>query len=83
VYQTRKAAHRWWLIVQGRMAEATGRDPDAYACCSGDMCGCGGKTNADLWAETAERIPPLKLARIEVRNVGPWDMLEEGADHAW
>lgn len=73
LYQTRKAAERWAFLVQGRMAEVTGDDPEDYGCCDGYMCGCSGKTNRELWAERAAGIPPLIAGpEIESREVGEW-----------
>jgi hypothetical protein len=74
IYQRRAPAERLALILQGRMAEATGLDPDDFACCSGWECGCGGKTNAEVWAEKAEEIPPLvEGPTIQRREVGKWE----------
>lgn len=75
-YATREAAERWALIVQGRMQEATDKDPDDYACCPGgyaDMCGCYGRTNAQVWAQRTAEVPPLiEGPVIQTRPVGEW-----------
>lgn len=73
LFQTRRAAERFALVAQGRVAEATGLDPNDYACCGGYECGCGGKTNAETWAAESARIPALVFGPvIERREVGTW-----------
>jgi hypothetical protein len=73
IFQTRKAAERYVLVLQGRRAEWTGAKPEDYACCSGWECGCRGQTNAEVWAEIEARIPPLEEGpTIEQRAVGGW-----------
>jgi hypothetical protein len=58
------------------MAEVTGLDPDAFACCPGTRmheCGCGGVTNAEVWAQRAECVPPIvEGPYLEQRPVGAW-----------
>lgn len=71
LYQDRAAAERWALILQGKMAEATGLDPEAYACCDGRDDGCGGRTNEQVWADRPGQPPLVELA-LEVRAVRPW-----------
>lgn len=44
-------------------------DPDAYVCCSGWECGCGGRTNGEEWGH-------LQYAGIRCREVGPWEQPE-------
>lgn len=61
-FRSRAQAERKALILQGRVAEATGEDPNAYACCPGTRdywCGCGGITKGEAWAQTARQVPPL------------------------
>ena len=74
LYQTRRAAERWALIVQGRLAEVIpDEDPDDLACCSGRECGCHGVTNAQAWAEQTARVPRLVHGPVvEARAVGSW-----------
>jgi hypothetical protein len=73
IYQTRQGAERWALILQGRIQEPTGDDPDDYACCPGYECGCGGITNADVWGEETAKVPALMEGpTIESRLVGEW-----------
>lgn len=73
IYQARAAAERWALIVQGRLQEVTGDDPDDYACCSGSECGCRGVTNEQAWADQSRRIPALVSGpEIEQRWTGSW-----------
>lgn len=78
IYQTRVGAERRALVLQGRMAEVTGSDPNAYACCSGgsyagDFCGCGGVTNGEAWAQASSTVPPLVDGPVvEARPVGAW-----------
>ena len=71
-------AERYLQIVEGRMAEATGLNPEAAACCDGWQCGCQGQTNAEVWAEVAARVPPLEWVRIEARPVGAWRLASSG-----
>lgn len=79
IYQSRKAAERRALLVQGRMAEATGEDPAAVACLggAGQYCGCPTtcreRTNAEVWDERGAEIPSLVMGPvIEQRTVGEW-----------
>lgn len=73
LYQSREPAEHYALLLQGRMAEFTGDEPTAYACCSGWECGCGGITNADAWALRAKDLPLLIWGPvIESREVGAW-----------
>lgn len=81
IYQRRANAKRFALIVEGRMAEATGRDPKDYACCSGRECGCHGETNAEVWARRVAEFPRLMEGpTIQCREVGDWvDAEPQGA----
>lgn len=81
IYQSRKAAERRALFVEGRMAEATGDDPEALACGRCDCptvgddfaYGCKDVTNAENWERLGRDIPRLVDGpHIEVRDVGPW-----------
>lgn len=73
LFQTKGAADRWALRLQGKMAEATGHDPEAHHCCPGSYeCGCGGETWAEMWAKQAARFPPLVALMIDERDVGVW-----------
>lgn len=73
IYQRRQSAARWALILQARMAEATGLDPDDDWCCRTAGCACEGRTNAEHWAQRFEAIHPLVAPpTIERRDVGPW-----------
>lgn len=74
IYQSRNSALRRSLLVQGRMAEATGDDPSDMACGHCDCAGeCRGQTHAEMWAKVAARISPLVAEpTIEVRDVGDW-----------
>lgn len=73
IYQRQAPARRLALILQGRMAEATGEDPDDFACCSGHECGCGGELKRDVWAKRGAEIPPLiEGPTIQRRTVGEW-----------
>jgi hypothetical protein len=76
---SRARAERSLAFFQGRYQESyPDSKPDAYVCCSGYQCGCGGKTWAERWAEMAESIadyPPLEYVRIETRQVPRWSPL--------
>ena len=48
------------------------RDPDAFYCCSGYECGCGGKTVRQSFEEQFDGMPEIEYVRIESREVGPW-----------
>lgn len=82
IYQTKAAAERCVLVVEGRLAEVFPNvDPEDFACCDGgDMapfaegnCNCGGKTHADQWRERNEQFAPLvEGPTLEVRPVGIW-----------
>jgi hypothetical protein len=73
IYQSWGFAERYRLILEQRFAEVFSADPDAFACCSGVECGCGGLTNAEQWANSTVGIPPLIGApTLERRAVGGW-----------
>lgn len=79
--QSREAAERLALVLQGRMGEAR-PDIDPNWCeCGGDhepgqgegeFCG-GRRTVGERWAEQTSRVPPLVLLRIDSREVGEWE----------
>ena len=74
-FRSRAQAERKALILQGCMVEATGEDPNDYACCSGRECGCRGVTKAQAWAERADQVPPLVYGPvIQTREftASPW-----------
>jgi hypothetical protein len=62
-------------------------DPDAYACCYGHECGCGGKTKREAWQEYADThgeydpetgsqgpLPPITWGPvIQARTAEPWE----------
>lgn len=74
IRQTEAAAQRFALVLQGRLAEATGLDPDGYSCCDGYECGCGGRSRAQDWAAATSRIASLIYGPvIESRSVGSWE----------
>lgn len=76
IFQTRRAAERFALVLQGRMQEVTQLDPDDYACCPGYECDCGGVTNAESWAQRTAEFPPLAEGpTVEARAVGAWSAL--------
>jgi hypothetical protein len=52
-----------------------GKDPDAYYCCDGHECGCGGETNRESEEHYADGMPLLEYCVIEERPVGPWEMV--------
>lgn len=77
VYQTEAGARRKALVLQGRMAEATGLDPDAKWCCNGNYCPCDGRTNQQEWDRVQAELPPLTFGPvIERRPVGEWQSAE-------
>ena len=47
-------------------------DPDAFVCCAGDHCGCGGMTYREQSAYRRAAMARLEYARTEVRTVGEW-----------
>ena len=49
---------------------ALGKDADAYHCCSGRECGCGGETWRTWFAHL--ELPPLEYIFIEEREIGTW-----------
>jgi hypothetical protein len=86
LYQTREGAdRRLALLIHPRPWEALGQDPDAYVCCAGIECGCGGNTVREGHEAMRSRMPALLYARIEVRQVGAWEWARIGggvdADH--
>ena len=77
IRQTLAGAEKLSLTLQGRIEEATGYPAEAYACCGGDDCSCGGETNAEMWARKSRMLPPLVVVPvIEARKVGPWAALD-------
>jgi hypothetical protein len=80
---SRAKAERCLAFVQGRYEDAyPGKKADAYWCCSGYQCGCGGKTWAEKWTEMAEGpadspLRPLLWSRIESRQVALWQPAPE------
>ena len=48
------------------------RDPDAYYCCPGRECGCGGFSVREFHERQRAELPPLEYARLEHRAVGAW-----------
>ena len=81
---SRAKAERCVAFVEGHYQAAyPDRKPDAYWCCSGHECGCGGLTVAQKWEEFAawtdrDGMPPAPLVfvRIETRTVEPWKPTE-------
>ena len=47
-------------------------DPNAFVCCAGDHCGCGGMTYREKSAARRAAMARLQYARIEERTVGEW-----------
>ena len=47
-------------------------DPDAFVCCAGDHCGCGGMTYREESDAKRAAMARLEYARTEVRTVGEW-----------
>lgn len=73
--QSERAARRLALMLQGRVAEALGVDPEdgCYHC---DYT----RSVADCAAQQHERFPPLIFGpRIESRPVGEWEQVSEEA----
>jgi hypothetical protein len=80
IWQTRDAAECHALVIQGRMVEATGKDPEAFRCCDGNECDCGGATNAQVWARQSEGVPPLTIGPvIDARTVGEWTTVADAS----
>ncbi len=78
IFQRRQAAERLMLVLEGRLAEVTGLDPDDYACCSGFECACYGASNAQVWAKERAALPPLVQGpELQERNVAPWATVNE------
>ena len=77
---SRAKAERCKAFVEGRYQDAyPDKKPDAYWCCSGYQCGCGGLTFTEKWQEFAawtdrdgEVRAPLVFVRIETRKVERW-----------
>jgi hypothetical protein len=77
---SRAKAERCKAFVEGRFQDAyPERKPDAYWCCNGYQCNCGGLTVAEKWQEFAawtdrdgEVRAPLVFVRIETRKVERW-----------
>lgn len=90
IFQTKAAAKRLILILEGKLAEAyPGTDPNGFACCSGQEapfagegpCTCGGRTWAEQWQERHEQFPPIvEGPRFETREVGGWRATSVEAD---
>lgn len=52
--------------------KAYNADPTDLACCSGDMCGCNGRTHRQVSEERRASLPVLEWVRLESREVGAW-----------
>jgi hypothetical protein len=52
--------------------EVFGQDGEAYECCSGHECGCGGMRVKDSWVNARKDWPKLLRAEIQERQVGEW-----------
>ena len=76
LYQSVDAARRKALLLQGRLCDALGVDPDEPWCCGGSWdCPCEGLTWSGREEEYRGREgmrQPLRLLRIDMREVGPW-----------
>ena len=82
-WQSRDAAERHALRLQGRIAEAKGHDAEDLLCCDGFNggypCPCDGKTWGEWEDETTAEWAPLTLLRIESREVFDWGVVSTGA----
>ncbi len=71
LYQRRDAAEKFVRLLRGESRAA--EDPDAFACCSGYDCGCGGVTNAEAWEARYGDMPRLVIGPVLAsRPVGDW-----------
>lgn len=76
IYQKRKDAERWMAILQGRILEFDGLDPDEPWCCPGGDCDCRGVTRREAIEQRFADVPPLVELTLQVREVGDWHETE-------
>ena len=72
IFQTRRGAENFMLLLGPTPWEAYGRDPDKLFCCSGDYCMCGGQTVRENSDNVRRNMPRLDFAILERRDVGEW-----------
>jgi hypothetical protein len=71
-----KYAERYLALLTSEAPwEVFGKDGDAYECCSGYECGCGGMRVKESWVKTREGLPKLLKHEIQCRDVGEWRSL--------
>lgn len=75
-YPARSRAEKFMTIFGSCPWLAFDQDPDAFECCSGHGCSCGGRTIRQAFAERYAEIPKLEWVRLEYRMVGPWQPAE-------
>ena len=78
-YARRSSALRRMTLFGPEPWKAWGQEPDELMCCPGNMCGCGGVTNREQHEAIRENMPRLEWIRLEVREVGPWEVDPEPA----
>lgn len=72
-FAQKKYAIRWLqLLTNPEPWLAFDLDPDDYACCSGNECGCGGATNRETFSKRREGLPKVITYGVEEREVGKW-----------
>lgn len=60
------------LLTSDKPWEVFGVDGDAYECCSGYECGCGGMRVKESWINNRKHLPKLLSVKIQSREVGDW-----------
>lgn len=76
-YETERGATRFLTLLGSEPWRSYGREPGDLVCCSGHGCGCGGKTMKQRSDYERESMPALEYARLEQREIGPWERVEE------
>lgn len=76
--RSRRGLRRYLTLLGPRPWEAFGKTPEAYACCSGWECGCGGRTMREDAETRRANLPALESVRVESREVtrAPWQTFE-------
>lgn len=76
VYRTENGARRRLLLYGPEPWRGFRKEPDAFMCCTGAECGCGGMTLREHTEQLRAKLPKLEFARLERREVSAWGVCE-------
>jgi hypothetical protein len=60
------------FLTSDKPWEVFGLEANAYSCCSGFECGCGGARVKDIFLQRSKGMPKIVYAKMESREVGDW-----------